>query len=75
MAIYGREKPRREPRDHSSEIADGVNRRIPLLRLEIRPRHVAPISVLNPASNDTRALGRALFAIRQESGLREPTRT
>jgi hypothetical protein len=61
-------KPRRERRDYSREIADGGDRRIRLLRLEIRPRHVAPISNLNPANKDTRAQGRALYAIRQESG-------
>jgi len=37
----------------------------PLLRLEFRPREVAPIIELDPATRDSRLLGLALFAIRR----------
>lgn len=37
----------------------------PLLRLEFRPREVAPVNELDPTRKDTRALGLALFAIRR----------
>ncbi len=37
----------------------------PLLRLEFRPRSVEPIIELDPARNDLRPLGLALFGIRR----------
>jgi hypothetical protein len=37
----------------------------PVIRLEFRPREVAPITELDPARNDTRPLGLALVAIRR----------
>lgn len=42
----------------------------PVLRLEFRPREVVPVIELDPATNDKRALGLALFAIRRNVSLR-----